>query len=216
MYAYLTHNPNIQGASIRFDLSSYSCNVPTSVSKRFTTFCWLLIMLAFIHLLWNSIPFAIYSCSHCRTRIAIRICSFHQPTKQQLNVFQNKWDHYELNHSRQQHDIQCTTWSHASIPDQSQRNWQGRLIVIGHTLISSEWTLITAHNHILHHDVDLYPIPWKSSHSGGSSSSALLLQYSNITPNRRLQSLQSRRCCLLPPQPPQVIVIPAPLAPGPL
>ena len=91
---YLAHNPKIQGASITFDPSSFSCNVP-NVSKWFSSsgmFCWLLHILASIHLLWNSIPFVIYSYSHCRRRFASRICYFHQARNQQTEWFpKNIW-----------------------------------------------------------------------------------------------------------------------------
>jgi hypothetical protein len=76
-----------------------------------------------------------------------------------------------------------TTWwhsmyYHAPMPHHTQHDWQGRLIVvIGHTFISSEWTLITAHNHIFYHDVDLDPIPWKIQ-PFGRVIFLLLLQYS--------------------------------------
>ena len=100
---------NIQGASITFVPSSYSCNVPNA-SKRFPdsgTFCWLLRMLASIHLLWNSIPFVIYFCSHCRTRIASRN---NPPAKAATQWFPKQyWSHYDLHHSRQRHDLQCTS-----------------------------------------------------------------------------------------------------------
>ena len=92
-------------------------------------------LLASTYLQWNSMPFVIYPCSHSRTRIASRICSFHQP-KQQLNDFQKMKSLWAKSFTP-------TTWHsmhyHAPMPHHTQRNWQGRLIVIGHTLISSEW-----------------------------------------------------------------------------
>ena len=69
-------------------------------------FCWLLRMLASIYLLWNSIPFVIYSCSHCRTRVASRN---NPPAKAATQWFPKQyWNHYDLHHSRQRHDLQCT------------------------------------------------------------------------------------------------------------
>ena len=167
MYILLTIQISKESPSHLF-LSAIAAIFLANVSKRFPssgTFCWLLRMIASIHLLWNKIPLVIYSHSHFWTKIA---SGFVISTSQSSN-----WMISKKKKSLWAKSFMPTTWHsmyyHAPMPHHTQRNWQGRLIVISHTLISSEWTLITAHNHTFHHDVDLGPIPWKSSHSGGSS-----------------------------------------------
>ena len=157
----------------------------------------------------------IYYHSHCRTRITSRNIP---PAKAATEWFPKQyWNHYDLHHLRQQHNLQCTMFQHHTTPNAIDKSgW----LLSQFNFFSSEpycdcikW---------IHHCIQPHFPPWSWFWSrslqlrpSGRIIFLLLLQYTNITPHQHHQSIKSHRCSLLPPQPPQVTVLPAPLPPEP-
>ena len=92
---------------------------------------------------WESLLIVVHVCFHSSSSLKLNICcnlfflltllnknspvGFVLSSQSSNWMISKNWNHYELNHSCQEHDIKCTTRYHAPLPHHTQRCDSGKI-----------------------------------------------------------------------------------------